>query len=177
MSDTLYIYVGVLRHPQGSYTPSSGYNYDEVREATKGAYIASIQEVLDCTEEEAECASLAEYSYEVIATTLPAPPTPPEPKWFTEAKDILSPLELAEWVFSDASYEFRKECLIERLTESFENHEDYAMALLTGWVKGFDTSDESLSKLATNTGRSVAEYKQDHTLAIVDYLRWETQEQ
>ena len=70
--------------------------------------------------------------------------------------------------------------VIERLTESFENHEDFArilgMALLTGWVKGFDISDESLSKLATNTGRSVEEYRADHKLAIVDYLRWETQE-
>jgi len=171
MSDTLY--VGVLRHAHGSESPTSGYNYEEVREATKGAYIALMQEILDCTEEEAECASLAEYDYEVVATTIPAPP---EPLWFTEAKDIISPLELAEWVFSDADYEFRKECLIERLAESFENHEDYNMALTMGWVKGFDISDEGLSKLATNTGRSVEEYKQDQNLAIVDYLRWETQE-
>jgi hypothetical protein len=173
MSDTLY--VGVLRHAYGSESPTSGYNYDEVNQMTKEAYIALVQEVLDCSEQEAECASLAEYSYEVVATAIPIAPKS-EPKWFTEAKDIISPLELAEWVFSDADYEFRKECLIERLTESFENYEDYNMALTMGWVKGFDTSEESLSKLATNTGRSVAEYKQDHTLAFVDYLRWETQE-
>jgi len=175
MSDTLY--VGVLVHEHGQDTVISGYDYASVVETTKLAYITHLDEVWGISADEAKDYPLTHTHDIVVTATIPlAPKSEPEPKWFTEAKDILSPLELAEWVFSENSYEFRKDCLIERLAESFENHEDYEMALITGWVKGFELSDESLSKLATNTGRSVEEYKQDYTLAIVDYLRWETQE-
>ena len=178
MSDTLY--VGVIRHAYDSESPASGYNYDEVREATKGAYIASIQEVLDCTEEEAECASLAEYSYEVIATTLPAPPTPPEPKWFTEAKDLYSPSDMA----NDMIESFDMSTLYEVLKENLNSPEAYINILQDGHIGQFcelEThlagahayDDEFLQELSKYSGRPVEQYKTDDKLVVLDYLRKE----
>ena len=180
MSGTLY--VGVLVHEHGQDTVISGYDYASVVEATKQAYITHLDEVWGISADEAEDYPLP-HTHDIVVTATIPPAPKSEPKWFTEAKDLYSPSDMA----NDMIESFDMSTLYEVLKESLNSPEAYINVLQDGHIGQFcelEThlagarayDDEFLQELSEHSGRPAEQYKNDSNLVVLDYLRWETQE-
>ena len=110
---------------------------------------------------------------------------PTEPQWFTEAKDLYSPSDMANDMIE--GFDMGTLCCYaqEHLEESLNNPEAYLDTLQNGWIGKFCEldaqayvgqpyyEDEFLEELSAHSGRPIEQYKEDSNLVVLDYLRKE----
>lgn len=104
---------------------------------------------------------------------------PTEPQWFTEAKDLYSPSEMANDMIEGFDMGTMVCYARDHLEESISSPEAYLDTLQNGWVGAFAElaeqpyEDEFLQDLSKHSGRPVEEYKANDKLVVLDYLRKE----
>ncbi len=170
-STSTILYVGILNHKHGTYSPCSGYDYDEVLKATKQAYHESSDiEIDDPVNHEPDPYT----NWCVVSTSPPAPPAPKEPQWFTDLTELLPPSKLASAILES----WDMECLLgyahDHLEKAYSDPYVYLSVLSEGHYRcELETPYEEgfLEDLAEMANRNPIEYKWNDKLVILDWLR------